>query len=61
MVKDKFDISDGNKLVLETIPKMMCDAEYRKTLRLLVMKFLFESVNKKILNIRYEALVKKLK
>ena len=39
-----FDVSDSNMVVLETIPRLMADAKYRKKLRRLVITFL---LNKK--------------
>ena len=37
--KDKFEISFGNKKVLELIPSMMEDVEYRHELRRLAIEF----------------------
>jgi hypothetical protein len=38
---NKFNISDGNLKVLETIPRMMKNKEYRTILRKLVLDFLY--------------------
>ena len=38
--KDQFEISDGNLLVLKTIPDMMRVPEYRKQLRKLCIDYM---------------------
>lgn len=41
--RNKFNISDGNLKVLETIPKMMKNEKYRTELRRLCLDFLSEN------------------
>lgn len=42
--RDKFDISDGNRKVLETIPLMMTTPKWRIKLRKLVLDFIQEQI-----------------
>ena len=39
--RNKFNISNGNLKVLETIPKMMKNKKYRNILRKLTLDFLY--------------------
>lgn len=43
MKRDEFKISRGNIKVLETIPLMMQNKEYRKKIRSLVLQFIIEN------------------
>ena len=45
-MENKFNISNGNLKVLETIPKMMLIPKWRKKIRLLVMDYLFKNIKK---------------
>ena len=40
----RFDISEGNLKVLEAIPKMMVEEEWRAKLRKLAMEFIFKDI-----------------
>lgn len=44
--RDKFKVSDGNIFVLESVPKMMLDNNYRRELRELAIKFQFKNTYK---------------
>lgn len=46
-VKDKFEISDGNQIVLERIPEMMKYPFWRNQLRKLTLEFLNTEVKRK--------------
>lgn len=44
--RDKFEISNGNRLVLETIPQIMENKKWRTELRKLVLNFKQEQILK---------------
>jgi hypothetical protein len=46
-VKNKFEVSNGNLKVLESIPRMMIDPIWRIKLRRLVMNFLYRDIQKR--------------
>lgn len=51
--RDTFEISDGNMLVLKTIPEMMKDEEFRNKLRELVFDFTIKNKTRRNVDITW--------
>jgi len=51
--RNAFEISDGNLLVLKTIPEMMKDEEYRNRLRELVFDFTIKNKTRRNVDITW--------